>query len=91
MLERRTRTAALDQPVSMRDAARMSEQRMKIVGRRQPYSGGLAGLQGFLELCARLRGDRPFLPRGVYRFKTHEEADEWTLRMLTRPKAAPPR
>ena len=74
----------------MRDPAYMPEQRMKIVGRRKPYSRGLAGLQGFFELCARLRGDRPFLPRGVYRFKTHEEADEWTLRMLTRPKADHP-
>jgi hypothetical protein len=26
------------------------------------------------------------VPRGVYRFKTHEEADEWLLRMLARPK-----
>jgi hypothetical protein len=60
----------------------------KTVGRRKPYSGGLAGLQGFLEMCNRLRGDRPFLPRGVFRFKSHEEADEWTLKMLTRPKAA---
>lgn len=26
------------------------------------------------------------VPRGVYRFKTHEEADEWLLRMISRPK-----
>jgi hypothetical protein len=62
---------------------------VKVVGRRKPYSGGLAGMQGFLEMCARLRGDRPFMPRGVFRFKTHAEADEWTLKMLTRPKADP--
>jgi hypothetical protein len=24
-------------------------------------------------------------PRGVFRFKTHEEADEWLWRMITRP------
>ena len=24
------------------------------------------------------------VPKGVYRFKTHEEADEWMNRMLTR-------
>ena len=24
------------------------------------------------------------VPRGVYRFKTHEEADEWQMKMLTR-------
>jgi hypothetical protein len=26
------------------------------------------------------------VPRGVHRFKTHEEADQWLLRMITRPK-----
>ena len=26
------------------------------------------------------------VPKGVYRFKTHEEADEWLTRMLARPK-----
>jgi hypothetical protein len=25
------------------------------------------------------------VPRGVYRFKTHEEAEEWLWRMMTRP------
>jgi len=24
------------------------------------------------------------IPKGVYRFKTHEEADEWTTRMLAK-------
>jgi hypothetical protein len=27
------------------------------------------------------------VPRGVYRFKTHEEADEWLWRMMARPKS----
>jgi hypothetical protein len=25
------------------------------------------------------------VPRGVHRFKTHEEADQWLWRMITRP------
>jgi hypothetical protein len=25
------------------------------------------------------------VPRGVYRFSTHEEADEWLWRMISRP------
>jgi hypothetical protein len=25
------------------------------------------------------------IPRGVYRFRTHEEADEWLWRMISRP------
>lgn len=28
----------------------------------------------------------PCIPRGVYRFKTHEEADEWLWKMITRRK-----
>jgi len=31
-----------------------------------------------------LRGSRPFIPKGVHRFKTFEEADAWTLQMITR-------
>ncbi len=37
----------------------------------------------------------PFVPKGVYRFHTHEEADAWMEKMLarcreyTRPKPAP--
>ena len=31
----------------------------------------------------------PFVPRGVYRFRSHDEADEWLLKMITRvPKKA---
>lgn len=59
---------------------------MKIVGRRGPRPGGLEHANRFLHLVINLRGDRPFVPRGVYRFHSHEEKDEWTLRMLTRSK-----
>lgn len=46
----------------------------KTVGRRVPPSG--AGLQKTLNqvMAGQQRG---ICPRGVYRFKTHEEADEW--------------
>jgi hypothetical protein len=27
-------------------------------------------------------------PKGVYRFHTHEEADEWLWEMITRPRAS---
>ena len=67
-----------------------TRQYMKVLGRREPYSGGLEGLQSFFELCIRLRGDQPFIPRGVYRFKSHEDLDQWTLKMLTRPRVAHP-
>jgi hypothetical protein len=82
----------LDLPAVLKEPRYMSEPKIKVVGRRKAYSGGLEGLQGFQELCNRLRGDRPFVPRGhAYKFKTHEEADEWLLKMMTRSKAALPR
>ncbi len=28
--------------------------------------------------------DRPYVPRGVFRFKSHEEADAWLMMMMTR-------
>jgi len=28
----------------------------------------------------------PFVPKGVYRFASHEEADAWLLKMITRPR-----
>lgn len=63
---------------------------MRVVGRRKPYSGGLEGTQGFFEMVIKLRGNQPFLPKGIYRFKTYDEEHEWTLKMLTRPRAALP-
>jgi hypothetical protein len=29
-----------------------------------------------------------WMPKGVYRFKTHEEADEWMIKMLARSSKA---
>jgi hypothetical protein len=28
----------------------------------------------------------PFVPKGVYRFSSHEEAQEWLTKMLTRQR-----
>ena len=28
-----------------------------------------------------------YMPKGVYRFKTHEEADEWLMKMMSRAAA----
>lgn len=64
---------------------------MKVIGRRRPGNGGLDSANGFLKLVISLRGEKPFIPRGVYRFQSHEEKDAWTLKMLTRPNRAHPR
>jgi hypothetical protein len=62
-----------------------SERPMKILGRRR-WARGLAASAPLLRLVLDLRGNRPFLPKGVHRFRSFEESEEWTLRMLTRPR-----
>jgi hypothetical protein len=58
---------------------------MKIVGRRKPMkAGNILAAQGFFELAASLRAGKPSIPRGVYRFRSHDEKDAWILKMLTR-------
>lgn len=57
---------------------------MKIVGRRRPSRGGIEAADNLLQALVELRKGKPFIPKGVYRFKTHEEKDEWTRKMLAR-------
>ena len=56
----------------------------KVVGRRV-WRGGLEATAPLLDLSLALRGDKPFVPKGVYRFSSFEESDAWLLRMMTRP------
>jgi hypothetical protein len=57
---------------------------MKVVGRRQDPSPTLENIRALQLSLHELRGTHPFLPRGVYRFKSHQEADAWQMKMLTR-------
>ncbi len=57
---------------------------MKVVGRQKPPKINLDTMRGLQELVSRLREGKPYIPKGVHRFKSFEEADEWTLRMMTR-------
>jgi len=59
---------------------------MKVVGRRKPGRGGVVAAAGFLDLVIALRGNKPYIPKGVHRFRTVEESRAWTLKMLTRPR-----
>ena len=56
----------------------------KTVGRRKPprdmVAYGLALQTTVSKLCP-LR-----VPRGVYKFKTHEEADQWLIAQMTKPR-----
>ncbi|MFZ2278611.1 MAG: hypothetical protein WAW39_12465 [Prosthecobacter sp.] len=57
----------------------------KTVGRRVPPSG--AGLQKTLNQALKTQ-KRGLCPKGVYRFKSHEEADAWMVKMMNRKKAS---
>jgi len=69
-----------------------ADPKIRVVGKRKASvynSTGLEGARGFLKMINVLRAGQPFIPCGVYRFKTHEEIDVWTMKMLTRRKAGP--
>lgn len=58
----------------------------RFVGRRTKTPDSLrAGMQ-LQETAAQLHKafKHRWAPKGVYRFKTHEEADEWMIKMLAR-------
>jgi hypothetical protein len=58
----------------------------KVVGRRtrtpDAFDSGMKLQSLAVELHRSFR--QRWAPKGVYRFKTHEEADEWMNRMLAR-------
>jgi len=59
-----------------------SDWKMKVVGRRKGFDPSSDAADEWLRSIERLRGHAGICPRGVYRFKTFEEADEWMIKML---------
>ncbi|MDD9984174.1 MAG: hypothetical protein OXU81_22920 [Gammaproteobacteria bacterium] len=58
---------------------------VKVLGRRTAQeTGGLPAAAKFLDMVVELRGDKPFIPRGVHRFSTFEESQAWSIRMMAR-------
>jgi len=55
----------------------------KAVGRR-PATGGLRQVNDLLHLVIKLRSGRPFIPKGVHRFRSFEEAHQWSIQMQAR-------
>ena len=58
----------------------------KTVGRSRAATG-LAAADNLLRLVLQLRGDRPFIPRGVHRFRSFEEAQQWSMTMMARSRS----
>ena len=56
---------------------------MKTVGRTIRHKKGFSvELNKFFQLIIEFRRDKVFMPRGVFKFKTFEEAEKWRHRML---------
>ena len=55
---------------------------IKVVGRRVPRKGGIQSAATFLDMVIALRGDKPFIPKGVHRFSAFEESQAWSIRMM---------
>ena len=57
---------------------------VKNLGRRTVCESGLPAAAKFLDMVIALRGDKPFIPRGVHRFSTFDESQAWSIRMMAR-------
>jgi hypothetical protein len=58
--------------------------KIKIVGKRKSNLNiNWEKTNGFLKLVVELNKKNKFIPKGVYRFKSHEESDLWILNVLT--------
>ena len=62
---------------------------VKTFGKRRPNPDAVAAgmaLQNAGAALFRSQG-HGLVPKGVYRFKTHEEADEWWMNMIAKPSS----
>jgi hypothetical protein len=57
---------------------------MKIVGRKGRAKVDIIAIDSLQRMANDLRRGRPFMPKGVWRFNSFEEADAWKLQMMTR-------
>ena len=61
-----------------------SEPSIKIVGKRiNEPTVDWELVNGFLKLVVELNKKNKFIPKGDYRFKSHEESDKWIMKVLT--------
>lgn len=73
---------------SMEPIINLEETIGKTVGKRRPprdFAKAAVQLQN-ASLGFHKAFKTPFFPKGVHRFKSHEEADAWVWKMLTRKR-----
>jgi hypothetical protein len=55
---------------------------IKLLGRAGSEKKGLHAAAPFLELVLRIRGNKPFIPKGIHRFHSFEESAQWSIQMM---------
>lgn len=72
---------------SMKAIVNFDEKIGKTVGRQREIADSFEYAMGLQKIASQLlrATGRGLCPKGVFKFKTHEEADAWMLRMLARP------
>ena len=60
---------------------------VKTVGKRTVIGGGIAEQGAYVLTAAALRGTASLVPRGVYRFRTFDEAESWLNTTIRRTHA----
>jgi hypothetical protein len=60
---------------------------MRVVGKRRTEGSAIDDQGRLARTAAALRGTADLVPRGLYRFRTFEEADAWMTRMMARTHA----
>lgn len=92
---RRTESRAIfpeEREQGMKPIVNLQDPVAKTVGRRKPPRDSFAAGMKLQRLAVNWAesSDRRFVPKGVYRFDSHEEADRWMWKMITRPRTKPP-
>ena len=61
-----------------------TESNLKVVGKRKSrFNANWEQANDFLKLVIELNRKNKFIPKGIYRFKSHLENDEWIMKVLT--------
>lgn len=57
---------------------------MKVVGRKGLPKADVVSMHGMQQLANALNRRSPVAPKGVFRFRTFEEADAWLIKVKAR-------
>lgn len=78
----------LEKDLSMKPIVNIQDPAGKTVGRRKPPRDSFAAGMKLQELAVEWgkASGQGVAPKGVNRFGSHEEADEWMWKMISRPR-----